>query len=229
MTFDDLRFVSVFTGITFGRECYLNRARAEELVDKINNTFHNLFPRYEILTPRHPISMINVDDKCECVISPRELIYRDYKGIPEEDFLKIAQGILKIFMDLFALHDVRRIGKVYDFNLSVQSPQEIMRKAFTRFDEELEIGRLHSLFRQAGKNININFFTFQGGRLEIFGGETEIDIPGGLIIRCDINNIKMDEPLEEISKTFEEIFAFADEYIKTGLIELLDKYLGDVL
>jgi hypothetical protein len=229
MNLEDLSFLRVFAGITFGPEIYLNKSRAEAFVDKVNTEYPNLFPRYEILTPRQPIVMINVDEMCECIVSPKSMVYRDYKGKTKEEFLKITIGIISLIMDLFALKDIRRIGKVQDFFWEMSSPQQKIPKAFTHFDDNVEISRLHTLVKEEGKNINLNYFAFQEGKIELFGGEIEFNVPTSMIISCDVNNTDMSEPLEDILKTLEEIFTFADNYVNSTLIEKLNKHLGDIL
>ena len=132
------------------------------------------------------------------------------------------QAIFKSFKDLFAINDVRRIGKIYDF----QSPTRLTKDSLNsilRFEEVVEINNLHLLIREEGKNINIHFRPLDKGVLE-FEGKT-IDVEPSVIVRCDINNINMNLPLD-IPKALTEIFEFADRYVQIDLVQFLNKYFG---
>ena len=93
-----------------------------------------------------------------------------------------------------------------------------------KIEETVQVNNMQLLFREEKKNINIYFQLLDRGIIEIEG--RKIDVEPGVIVRCDINNIYMDLPLD-ISETFREIFEFADFYVQNTLVDFLNKYFGD--
>ncbi|MCZ6676607.1 MAG: hypothetical protein O7E52_05085 [Candidatus Poribacteria bacterium] len=225
MTFEDLKPLRVETGISFGQECYLNPSRAEAFRDKINEIFPNFFTRHNFQQLPQRFILENPLKAKGCVVALNRLNYIVFGAVNPDTFLDEVEKIFDCFSSLFALDDVRRIGKIFDFRLPQEAPKDFLTRLLV-IEEAVQINNLQLLFRRDGRNINIHFIPIPERSLVIEVGEGEIELEPGVKVRCDINNINMDSPLE-IPETFKEIFGFADQYIQTDLIDLLNKYLGD--
>lgn len=231
MKFKDLHFLRMFTGISLGRECYLNESRVKEFRDGINDCIPNFFTRYDFQQIPNSILLASPNEESECVITLNNITYTSFANLASDVFLNRAQTILKQFMTIFALEDIRRIGKVYDFvwpldeqRLLEKSPKQFLSRLI-KIEEPVQVNNLHLLFQREGKNINIQLQPIQGPRIRARDIEREFESPSGIVIRCDVNNIQTEQSLEDIPKTLEEIFGFIDGYIQSDLIDFLNKYL----
>ena len=222
MALIDLKPVQVETGITFGQECYLDPARAREFLAEVNAIFPNFLTRCDFQPLPNQFILENSNGTRRCVARLNSFNYSVTDSVEPTTFLNEAEKIFERFRYLFALNDVRRIGKIYD----LQFPASFQKKSLSnvlRIEEPVQVNNLQLRFREEGKNINIHFKPVGKGVIEIAG--RRINLEPGIIVRCDINNINMNLPLN-IPETFKEIFEFADQYVQIGLINFLDKYLG---
>ena len=222
MQFEDLSLWRVITGVDFGQECYLDRRRSEAFHESMNEIFPNFFTRYNyqqipnLLSFEHP-------SKRQFTATLNRLNYIAYEDIDSESFLNQFRAIFDCFKNLFALDDIRRVGKIFDFKLPHESPDSFLQKLVVIKDEVL-VSDVRLLFHHEGKNINVLFKAISS-EIRFETGDKAIMDPG-IVIRCDINNIDIDSPLD-MSTIFEDIFTFADDYVKTGFIDLIKEYLGD--
>jgi len=230
MTFDDLVFLRVSTGITLGQEYYLNISRAEEFINQINNIIPNLFTRFNFQGIPNQFLLENPSKRNECVITSNNITYTSFIELKSDDFLNNIQAILEIFMAIFAMKDIRRIGKIYDFfySLKAQSPPNNSPKHFLsrliKIKEPVQVNNLQILFQREEKNINIHFLPISSGLINAQSAIEKIELQNGIVIRCDINNIQMNQSLTDIPLTFREIFGFVDEYVQSEMINFLNEY-----
>ena len=219
----DLKLVQVDTGITFGQECYLDPARAQEFLTQVNQKFPNFFTRYDFKPLPNRFVLENSNGTRRCVVRLNRFNYSVTGSIEPTAFLNEVEKIFDRFRYLFALSDVRRIGKIYD----LQFPASFQKKSLSnilKIEEPVQVNNMQLLFREEGKNINIHLRPVEEGIIEL--GSRTIDLTSGVIVRCDINNMRMGTPLN-IPETLKEIFEFADRYVQVDLVNFLDKYFGD--
>ena len=222
MVLTDLKPVQVETGIIFGQECYLDPARAREFLAKVNEIFPNFLTRYNFQPLPNRFVLENSNGTRRCVVELNKFIY-SVQGFAEPDnFLHEVEKIFDCFRYLFALKDVRRIGKIYDLQFPANLPKNSLSNIL-RVEESVQVNNLQLLFTSEQKNINIHFLPVGKGVIEI--GNSQINLESGVIVRCDINNINVNSPLS-IPETFKEIFEFADQYVQSDFVDFLNKYLG---
>ena len=223
MALTDLKPVRVETGITFGQECYLDPARVREFLAEVNAIFPNFFTRYDYQQLPSRFVLEDSNGTRRCVVQLNRFNYSVTGPIEPTAFLNEVEKIFERFKNLFALKDVRRIGKIYD----LQSPASFQKQSLSnilKIEEPVQINNMQLLFREEGKNINIHFKPIGKGVIEFAG--KKVDLEPGIIVRCDINNVNMNVPLN-IPETFKEIFEFADQYVQMDLVNFLNKYFGD--
>ena len=223
MALIDLKPVQVETGIIFGQECYLDPARAREFLAKVNEIFPNFFTRYDFKPIPNRFVLENSDRTRRCLVRLNRFNYSVIGSIEPTAFLSEVEQIFEQFRYLFALNDVRRIGKIYDFQFPARLPKDLLSNIL-KIKEPVQVNNVQLLFREDGKNINIHFKPLDKGVIEIDGRKTNLE--PGIIVRCDINNVNMNVPLN-IPETFKEIFEFADQYVQMDLVNFLNKYFGD--
>ena len=223
MTLEDLKLVQVETGITFGQECYLDRSRAQEFLDKVNEISPNILTRPSFQQLPKGFALTNSNGTRRCVIRPNHFRYLvPGPSIKSNIFLSEVENVFGCFRDVFALDDVRRIGKIYDF----QSPVSLTKDSLSgilSIEESVQVNNLQLLFQKENKNINIHFLPVEKGSVEIEG--KKVDLDPGVIVRCDINNINTRSRLN-IPATLKEIFEFTDRYVQIELVNFLNKYFG---
>ena len=231
MTFEDLRFLRMSTGITLGQECYLNQSRIEEFTRQINDCIPNFFTRYDFQDIPNRVLLASPNAGSECVITLNNITYTSFVQLDSKLFLNHAQTILAKFMTIFALEDIRRIGKIYDFVYSLklqrfpeESPKQFLSR-LVKIEEPVQVNNLHLLFQREEKNINIQFQPVSGGLIRARGEDRAFEVPPGIVIRCDVNNIQTNQPLADIPETFSKIFGFSDEYVQSEMIDFINKYL----
>ena len=139
-----------------------------------------------------------------------------------KSFKRTWASSLTCFRELFVVNDVRRIGKIFDFQFPKFLTTDSLRGVL-KFTEEVQVSNLHLLFRRDGKNINLHFLPIEQGVIQIAGKRVNLDSEP--IVRCDINNIDMNLPLS-IPETLDSVFEFADCYVRDDLPMFLDKYFG---
>lgn len=225
MTFQDLYFLSMFTGITLGQHCYLNISRVEEFVKKVNESVPNFFTSYNFKEIPNRIILESPNEKSQCTISSNNVTYTSRVHQCSDVFLKHSQIILEHFMLLFAIKSVRRIGKVYDFVFPIEEPSKQFLSRLIKIEEPVQVNNLQLLFHHKGKNINIHFIPIQDLHIQPDEENPVLDVPSGIVIRCDVNNSQTNPPLDDIPKAFAEIFGFIDEYVKSEMIDFLNNYL----
>lgn len=224
MALTNLKTVQVATGITFGQECYLDPARTQEFLTQVNNIFPNFFTRNDFQQLPNGFVLENSNGTRRCIAQLNSFNYSVVESIESTAFLHEVEKIFDCFRHLFALKDVRRIGKTYDLHLPANFEKNLLLSNILRIDEPAEVNNLQLLFREEGKNINIHFHPIDKRVIEFAGNET--DLEPGVIIRCDINNIDTTLQLK-ILDDLKEIFGFADRYVRTDLVNFLNKYFGD--
>ena len=224
MALTDLKTLQVETNIIFGQECYLDPARAREFLTKVNEIFPNFFTRPYYQQLPNGFVLENSNGTRRCIIELNRFIYSVFESDEPNSFLPEVEKIFDCFRHLFALKDVRRIGKIYDLHLPANFEKNLLLSNILRIDEPAEVNNLQLLFREEGKNINIHFHPIDKRVIEFAGNET--DLEPGVIIRCDINNIDTTLQLK-ILDDLKEIFGFADRYFQTDLVKFLNKYFGD--
>ena len=230
MTLGDLKLLQIETGITFGQECYLDPSRAREFLTQINDILPNFFTRNDGFQ-RLPEQFVlaNPNSARQCIVRPNSFNYSVRHSIESSisveppTFLSEVERIFDCFKNLFALEDVRRIGKIYDWQFPASFGKDLLSDILA-IDESAEVNNLHLLFREEDKNINIHFQYADKGFIEFAGRRT--DLEAGVILRCDINNIDMSSPLN-IPEVFKGVFRFADQYVQIDLVNFLSKYFGD--
>ena len=222
MALTDLKPVKVETGITFGQECYLDPARAREFLAQANEIFSNFFTRYDFKPLPNRFVLENSNGTRRCVVRLNRFNYSVTGPIEPTAFLNEVEKIFERFRYLFVLGDVRRIGKIYDFQFPTSLPKDWLSNIL-RIEEPVQVNNVQLLFREEGKNINIHFKPLDKGVIEFEG--RKIDLEPGIIVRCDINNINVNSPLS-IPETLKEIFEFADQYVQSDFVNFLNKYLG---
>ena len=227
----NLELLQIETGMTFGQECYLDPSRAREFLTKVNEMFPNFFTRNDgFRNLPEQFVLANPNSARQCIVRPNSFNYSARHSIVSPIsmeppiFLNEVEKIFDCFKNLFALKDVRRIGKIYDWRFPINFEKDLLSNIL-KIDELAEVNNLQLLFREEGKNINIHFQYADKGFIEFAGRRTELE--PGVIIRCDINNIEMRSPLN-IAETLREIFEFADRYVQIDLINFLNKYFGDI-
>ena len=220
----NLELLQIETGITFGQECYLDPSRAREFLAKVNEIFPNFFTRYDFKTLPNQFVLANPNSARQCIVRPNSFNYSARQSIEPSIFLNEVEKIFNSFRYLFALKDVRRIGKIYDFQSPANFEKDLLSNILS-IDEPAEVNNLQLLFREERKNINIHFQYADKGVIEFAGRKT--DLKPGVIIRCDINNIEMRFPLN-IPDILKEVFEFADQYVQADLVDFLNKYFGDM-
>lgn len=222
MSLGDLKPLQVETGIIFGQECYLDPSRAREFLTKVNEIFPNFLTRYNFQQLPDRFILENANGARRCIVQLDRFNYSVHVPIEPSDFLRQVEKIFDCFKNLFALNDVRRIGKIYD----LQSPAGLRKESLgniLKIQESVQVNHVELLFRDNGKNINIHFQSVDKGLIEFAGRKIELE--PGVIIRCDINNIDMSLRLN-IPETLKEVFEFTDRYVRDNLVTFLDKYFG---
>ena len=222
MSLGDLKPLQVETGIIFGQECYLDPSRAREFHTKVNEIFPNFLTRYNYQQLPDRFTLENANCARRCVVQLNRFNYSVHVPIEPSDFLQQVEEIFDCFKNLFALDDVRRIGKIYDF----QSPASLTKDSLAdilKIQESLQVNHMELLFRDDGKNINIHFQSVDKGQIEFAG--RRIALEPGVIIRCDINNIDMNSRLN-FPDTLKEVFGYTDRYVQEDLLAFLDEYFG---
>jgi hypothetical protein len=218
---EDLKLVKVETGITFGQECYLDSSRAQEFLDKVNEISPNFFTRSDFQQLPTGFALGNANGTKLCIVQPNRFNYFVHRSVKPNIFLSEVETVLGCFRNVFAVDDVRRIGKIYDFQSPVSLTKDSL-NGILRIEEPVQINNVQLLFREKRKNINIHFIPVEKGFIEIAGRKIDLEV----VVRCDINNIDMSSPLN-ISETLTEIFEFTDQYVQTGLVNFLNKYFGE--
>ena len=224
MTLEDLKLVKVETGITFGQECYLDSSRAQEFLDKVNEISPNFFTRPDFQQLPVGFALGNSNNTKLCIVQPNHFNYFVHRSVEPSIFLSEVEKVFGCFRNVFAVDDVRRIGKIYDFESPVSLTKDSL-SGILRIEEPVQVNNVQLLFREERKNINIHLKSVEKGSIVIAG--RKIDSRSGVIVRCDINNIDMRSPLD-IPKTLTEIFEFTDQYVQTGLVNFLNKYFGEI-
>jgi hypothetical protein len=222
MRFEGLKPLRVSTGVNFGQECYLDVNRSQAFHDAANEIYPNCFTRYNYsnlpdrLVLEHP-------RKRQFIASLSDLTYVMFGDVDPDIIQKEFLTLFDCFKNLFALDDIRRVGKIFDFKLPHESPDRFLSQLVVVEDEAF-VSDIRLLFRRKGKNINVFFKAIKG--------EVSLDtiykatVESSVSIRCDINNIDVDSPLD-MSTIFDEIFGFADNYVNADFKVLLNKYLGE--
>ena len=229
MVLEALKSIQVETGIIFGQECYLDPSRSQEFHTKANSIFPNFFTRNNFQRLPDRFVLENPNRASQCIVQRKSFNYsvgqsvESTISIESPIFLNEVENIFESFRNLFAIIDVRRVGKIYDFQLPTSVTSDSLRSILT-IEEPAEISNVQLLFREEGKNINIHFRPLASGIIEFEGKKIYVD--PSVIVRCDINNIHMDSPLD-IPEKLREIFEFADRYVQTNLVNFLNKYFGD--
>lgn len=222
MALIDLKPVQVETGIIFGQECYLDPARARELLAKVNEIFPNFFTRYDFKPIPNRFVLENSNRTRRCIVRLNRFNYSVVDPIKPTVFLNEVEKIFDCFRYLFALDDVRRIGKICDFQFPTTLPKNWLSNIL-KIEEPVQVNNVQLLFTRENKNINIHFRPLDKGAIEFEG--KKIDLEPGIIVRCDINNINVNSPLN-IPETLKEIFEFADQYVQSDFVSFLNKYWG---
>ena len=223
MVLTDLKSLQVETGIAFGQECYLDPAQVQQFLTQVNTIFPNFFTRYDFQQLPNHFVLGNSNGTRRCVVQLNRFNYSVHESIEPTAFLHEVEKIFDCFRDLFALEDVRRIGKIYDWHLPANFKIDSLNNIL-RIEESVQVHNLQLLFTNEGKNINIYFLPVGAGVIEL--ASRTVDLTSGVMIRCDINNIDMSLQLK-IPDDLKEIFGFADRYVQTNLVNFLNKYFGD--
>ena len=222
MSVEQLETIRVETGITFAQECYLDPARAQEFLSQVNASLPNFFTRsnFQHLPKRFTLESFNGSKLC--TVRPNTFNYTVHGPVGNEDFQRDVRELFARFIELFALSDVRRIGKIYDFQFPKALTSDSLSSILT-IKGPVEISNLHLLFRKEGKNINIHFLPTAQGLVEITEGR--INLKPEPIVRCDINNIDTNSPLS-FPDTLPAVYDFADSYVRDDLVKFLDENFG---
>lgn len=222
MKIEKLETNRVETGITFGKECYLDPSRAQEFLSQVNASMPNFFTRSNFQHLPKRFNLENFDGTKQCTVTPNRFNYTAHGHVDNEQFQRDVGELFACFTQLFALSDVRRIGKIYDFPLPNILTNDSLSNIL-KIEEHVEVNILQIVFRKEGKHINLHFLPRTQGIVKIAGGR--INLEPEAMVRCDINNIDMDSPLN-IQNTLEEVFEFADFYVQNDLVKFIDKYFG---
>ena len=129
----DLELLQIETGITFGQECYLDPSRAREFLAKANEIFPNFFTRNDGFQ-RVPEQFVlaNPNSARQCIVRPNSFNYSTRHSIESPIsieppiFLNEVEKIFDCFKNLFALKDVRRIGKIYDLQFPANFEKDLL-------------------------------------------------------------------------------------------------------
>ena len=222
MGVEKLQSIRVETGINFGQECYLDPSRAQEYLARINAKAPNFFTRSNFQGLPKVFILENFDGTKQCTVRPNAFNYTVIGSVDHKEFQNDVWALFSCFSELFVVNDVRRIGKIYDFqfpdSLTTDSLSEVL-----KIKEDVQVSNLHLLFRKDGKNINLHFLPINQGVIQIAGKQVNLDPDP--IVRCDINNIDMSQSLS-IPETLESVFEFADSYVRDDLPKILEKYFG---
>lgn len=224
MALGDLKAVQIEAGIIFGQECYLDEPRAHEFLSKVNESFPNFFTRYDFKPLPNRFALENSSGTRRCLVWPNRFNYSVNGPIEPTNFLNEVEKSFDCFRYLFAINDVRRIGKIYDLQFPASLPKELLSN-IVKIKEPVQVNNMQLLFREEKKNINIHFQPLDRGIIEIEGRKIDVLEPG-VIVRCDINNIHMGSPLD-VPEKLREIFEFTDCYVQTDLVNFLNEYFGD--
>ena len=222
MSLWNLKPLQVETGIIFGQECYLDPSRAREFHTKVNEIFPNFLTRYNFQQLPDRFILENSNGTTRCVAQLNRFNYSVHVPIEPSDFLQQVEKIFDCFKNLFAIDDVRRIGKIYDF----QSPASLTKESLVdilKIQESVQVNNLQLLFQDDGKNINVHFQSVDKGVIKF--ADSKIGLEPGVMIRCDINNIDMGSQLD-IPDTLKKVFEFTDGYVRNNLVTFLEKYFG---
>lgn len=222
MVLTDLKPVQVETGIIFGQECYLDPARAREFLAQVNAIFPNFLTRYDYQQLPNRFVLENSNGTRRCIVELNRFVYSVQGSAEPNNFLHEVENIFDHFRYLFALEDVRRIGKIYH----LQFPDRLSKKSLSnilRIEEPVQVDGMQLLFREEEKNINIHLGSVETGIIEL--ASRTVDLTSEVMIRCDINNINTSLGLK-IPGDLKEIFKFADRYVQTDLVNFLSKYFG---
>ena len=222
MNLEKLEPIRVETGFTFGQECYLNPSRAEEFLNRTNEISPNLFTRRDFDHLPKRFTFENFNGTKLCTARQNSFNYTVQGSVDNELFKQDVDDLFGTFRNLFALNDVRRVGKIYDF----LCPTILTNNSLPRIlaiTEHVQVSNLHLLFREQGKNINVHFLPIAQGAVEIAGRRINLDAEP--IVRCDINNIDTNSPLN-VSDTLTDVYGFADSYVQENLVNFLEKYFG---
>lgn len=219
---EQLQTIRVETGIIFGQECYLDPSRAQDFLSRVNESSPNFFTRSNFQRLPKGFTLDNFDGTKQCTVLPNSFNLTVYGSVEDKQFRKDVGELFTCFRDLFVVNDVRRIGKIFDFQFPKSLTNDSLRGVL-KITEEVQVSNLHLLFRRDGKNINLHFLPIEQGVIQIDG--RPVNLEPAPIVRCDINNIDMDLPLS-IPETLESVFGFADCYVRDDLPMFLDKYFG---
>ena len=222
MPVEKLQTIRVETGISFGQECYLNPSRAQEFLSRVNESSPNFFTRSNFQRLPKGFTLENFDDTKQCAVRPNSFNYTVYGSVEHKEFQKDVGELFTCFRELFVVNDVRRIGKIFDFQFPKSLTTDSLRGVL-KITEEVQVSNLHLLLRRDGKNVNLHFLPIEQGVIKIAGRRVNLDSEP--IVRCDINNIDMNLPLS-IPETLDSVFEFADCYVRDDLPMFLDKYFG---
>ena len=217
-----LQSIRVETGINFGQECYLDPSRAQEYLARINAKAPNFFTRSNFQGLPKVFILENFDGTKQCTVRPNAFNYTVIGSVDHKEFQNDVWALFSCFSELFVVNDVRRIGKIYDFQFPKSVTTDSLR-GILKIAEEVQVSNLHLLFRKDGKNINLHFLPIEKGMIQIAG--RRVNLEPEPIVRCDINNIDMNLPLS-IPETLDSVFEFADCYVRDDLPMFLDKYFG---
>ena len=222
MGVEELQSIRVETGINFGQECYLDPSRAQEYLARINAKTPNFFTRSNFQRLPKVFSLENFDGAKQCTVRPNAFNYTVIGSVDHKEFQNDVWALFSCFSELFVVNDVRRIGKIFDFQFPKSLTNDSLRGVL-KITEEVQVSNLHLLFRRDGKNINLHFLPIEQGVIQIAGRRVNLDSEP--IVRCDINNIDMNLPLS-IPETLDSVFEFADCYVRDDLPSFLEKYFG---
>ena len=115
MPVEKLQTIRVETGINFGQECYLNPSRAQEFLSRVNESSPNFFTRSNFQRLPEGFTLGNFDGTKQCTVLPNSLNYTVIGSVEDKQFRKDVGELFTCFRDLFVVNDVRRIGKIFDF------------------------------------------------------------------------------------------------------------------
>lgn len=222
MRLDQLETIRVETGFTFGQECYLDPARAEEFLSQVNSNSPNRFTRRDFQHLPKQFTLESSKGTHLCAVRPNSFNYTVLGAVDDDQFKEVSAELFRAFSNLFAVSDVRRIGKIFDFPFPKSLSNDSLIGILT-IEEPVQVSNLHLVFREQGKNINIHFLPEGKRVVEITNRGIKLEPEP--IIRCDINNIDVNSRLD-VNRTLSEVYGFADSYVQGKFVRFLKRYFG---